>query len=456
MQVHKLLLSLVTVGCITALACSSDSSTTQDGPCTTDAECSSATAGAVCRGGQCVNPLSDSGVDGGTVTDPEKDPQAASCSSPCVSGERCNNGSCEALYIAVTAVDTGSTSHALLLRYKEAATEVDLAPGTASKWGRFSGDGQSVAFVAGAAPTTPELRTLASPFNPASAATVNLDSPSSDFPKLEWAPADAFLWTIPGSSGSVWAASTGGRVHRASFVGGLPTWSPAGSAITYSVSLAVGGNIADSGLFTVPRAGGAAVKLSGTDSGEEPYYNGAGTHILYRKSASGGDNSDELWIYPLAGGSPVKIASAVEYSASPPTAGVFYGQGTWSPDGQYVAFIRVSYSVSGGNTIICGQPGSDCPAGTPGQQLLAQKINPTTGAAEGGPIIIEETRGALPSFSPDGKLLAYISQGKLVVKSIENGQVNSTPVFEKTLSNGAALDTTGGDDSRPRWQGFRK
>ncbi|HZH04394.1 MAG TPA: hypothetical protein VEY30_11460, partial [Myxococcaceae bacterium] len=423
--------------------------------------------------GACVAPEPTPDA-GGT---PDAGDPEVSCTPECGSGFRCNSqpaggGACEPLYIAVTGgtvTGAGAASRAVLFRYGDAATEVELTPaGTVSKFPRFGPDGQAVVFVAGGAPAAAELRVVQAPFSPASASVVPLEPAgvSSDFPDLEWAPADALLWRNPTaaavSTGILWAPVTGGAPVRQTFIGGLPTWSPDGQQVAYAVS---GATQEGTGVYLAPRAQAATGKSEGalrggTQGGEEPYFSPSGALLLYRRSAGGtGREDDEIWIASTTGAdAPVRLTTSIPYSPEPRVAGSYFAFGTWSPDGRWVAYTRVNYSPTGpgGGAVICGNEGSNCPPGTPGQQVIAQRVNPTTGQPEGEPVVVEAVRGALPSFSPDGRLIAYISAGSLRVKSFgENGEVSAAPLFEKRPASGP-ISTSASDDSRPRWQPYAR
>jgi hypothetical protein len=102
--------------------------------------------------------------------------------------------------------------------------------------------------------------------------------------------------------------------------------------------------------------------------------------------------------------------------------------------------------------VLCGSGASQC-SGSPGNVLYVRSINTATG--EGVEPEFSFVEGAtLPSYSPDGRFLAYIKGGQVYVQQIDpaTGQPASGVAAIVHPKGGYTVQTGAGDDHRPRWQ----
>jgi WD40-like Beta Propeller Repeat len=173
------------------------------------------------------------------------------------------------------------------------------------------------------------------------------------------------------------ADGTGVRtlVTRASTTGnvvGAPYWSPDGQRIVF-------GDFGDYDfhqprIYVVNTDGSDLRRVTTTDAGSwspeaHPVWSPDGGRIAF-------NNDPGLATVNAAGGLPIRIASAVDYTAKP----------DWSPDGSAVAFTRKH----------------DC---------VPSEIHRV--GSEGGPAELLIAGGREPAWSPDGARLAFTSAGDM-------------------------------------------
>ncbi len=107
-----------------------------------------------------------------------------------------------------------------------------------------------------------------------------------------------------------------------------PQLSPDGTKIAFVVTeVSLDANTRNSDIWVVPAAGGAPVKMVGTDRSEDrPRWSPDGKQVAFISNREGGP---QVWVIPAAGGEPKRL-TAIATGAS----GV-----TWSPDGRWIAFV---------------------------------------------------------------------------------------------------------------------
>jgi hypothetical protein len=156
-----------------------------------------------------------------------------------------------------------------------------------------------------------------------------------------------------------------------------------------------------------------------------------------------------------ASGTPATANDIARQSPSTPATGgevkSFITAHTWAPDGTFVTYVRAFYydPALDAPAIICGNTGAQCGAQA-GPNVYLQRTNPTTGVAEGEPILVA-ANATLPSVSPDGRFIAYIQGQRLYMKSLNPTDWSlgtAVPLTPTTLR----VQTGLGDDHRPRWQ----
>ncbi len=415
----------------------------------------------------------DAGTDGGMETDAGMDAgmnvdQGGACtdSSNCMAGLRCEQSAtsktCEPLHVAVTTGLSDGGTEAVAVRYNVttgAPFELSETDGM-SRYPRWSANGNAVAFVEEQTAGSPVLVRRDLPLTAAQKQVLATGSAerTKDFRHLEWEPSGWLAWTQVAQNNSVSGISvvdaSTGTVQSGTNRGGFPSWSPDGQSFVYNVNTV--------GLSLHP--------LSGTDTdvfadpnAEQALFNKANNWLLFLDNDAAEDNIGggavplmKLKAVSAGGGAATLIA---DVSSQPITGGAlksYIANHAWSPAGTHAAYVRVYYFMpTVGSGILCGNQGALCPQGQSANVIFVQRIDPATGAAQGAAmeLVAEAT---LPSFSPDGHFIAYLSGGKLVIQRINPEATDASLLkvdngfFKHDLSG--PVRSNMGDDHRPRWQ----
>jgi len=172
-------------------------------------------------------------------------------------------------------------------------------------------------------------------------------------------------------------------------------------------------------LWRVPRAGGDAIRLTasgGTTS--DPYFSPDGKEIAFSGNY---DGNTDVYVMPAQGGIPKRLTTH-------PAADIVLG---WTPDGKDVLFSSTMLS------------------NTDYARLF------TVPAAGGLTKQLPFPAGAQGAFSPDGKQIALVPNGKweLAWKRYRGGQ--ATPIWIGDISDSkiTAIPRKGTNDSYPMWIG---
>ncbi len=399
----------------------------------------------------------DGGMDAGMRPDAGSVAKGGACASSmeCMAGLRCEGATCQSLHLALTAASTDGGTRAVAMRYDEPdAGPFDLSETTGhNRYPRWNAAGTAVAFVEGQEGGASQLVTRNFPLatGQVSILTDVGSAGTEDFLHMEWEPSGAIVWTRKSGtsiSGVSSIAAGGGPAATVTQNGGFPSWSMGGTSLAY--------NTAAEGLLTVPATGGTPTPVAGGAGGEQPLHNAANNLLLYLK-ANGSDPAIgslyELFTIPASGGTGNLIAARTTEAVGGGDVESFVAQHTWSPDGTWVAYVRVYYSnptAPNTSSALCGTVAATACPTRDANVIFLRKINPQTGAADGTEVQLV-SGAALPSFSPEGRFVAYVKGRRLWVQQIDpaNGSAVGTAVLH---AKGTDVQTGRGDDSRPRWQ----
>lgn len=475
-----------------------------------------------CVDNRCVErPVGTSPAPGGDGGTPDAGPpvgdggtnltegQPCAASSQCGPGLRCE-GTCQPLHLAFT-LRLGDGQRAAAVRFnKNVSPTLFPQPDGGSFWPRWSPAGDRAAVVEGrgasdAGPGFFELVTYPLPPTTegrtklAEAGDPNVKGPvySDNFFNLEWAPGKQLAFVRGGNTngigGIVLVPPEGGTPLDATPGGSFPSFNGDGSRIAFSA--------AGQGLITIPAVQPfqPAASVGGANTGieHEPFYDAAGSQLLYLKQTGtavfNGDGDtfptelSSLFVVPAAGGTPQPVAEVVQGTpdAEGRTVNSYVSMHNFSADGRLAAYVRVNYSTYTTSAppppppTDGGTPDGDAgtPDAGPGTPVVTHKlcgssnpVCPNTAAndvfvrrldAQGAPTGPEMllARGAtLPSISPDSRFVAYVAGGVLFVQPInpdaasEDALRTSTPIQHSATSAQGRVVTNGADDVRPRWQ----
>jgi len=399
----------------------------------------------------------DAGVDGGSMTVGKDGPCVFS--GDCIAGFRCEGtpSTCQAMHLAVTGNrESDGTPKALVARYETPGMTALSDGDTSSRYPRWGPGGTRISFAQGAVETgDPVAGALVVRDIPLAAgqATVLADGGTGNtesFRYMEWEPGAYIAYVRrngTSTSGISVVPTDGGTVMTATGEGTFPDWK---DATTFAFSTATVG-------LSTSTVGGSPTVITGPGgTAEQPLYNRVNNQLLFLRrddtKPEGFDTS--LFLIPVSGGTVQPIA---DFGSVPATGGggsvdSYVANPNWAPDGTWVAYVRAYYSnPTGGTPVLCGNAEATLCPSDPGNIIHLRKINPSTGAGDGAEVPFV-TGGTLPSFSPDGRFLAYIQGGQLYVQGLNpttGEKVGSAIVHPR---GGYNLQTSAGDDHRPRWQ----
>ncbi|WP_375771840.1 hypothetical protein NR798_13405 [Archangium gephyra] len=428
--------------------------------------------------------------DAGTGTDAGTEPDAgtmtlaegAGCTATdsCMAGLTCEGATgartCQPLHIAVTVAGTGATTDAVVVRYKtpgsepatgtSAATKLSESTTGGSRFPRWNKDGTAVAFVQEGTGSTVALVTRNIPLAAGQVTELTTGANAGgtiDFRHLEWEPSASLAWSTVTKAGSgedisgisVIAGTGTGTVQTATTEGVFPSWAADGNSFVYSVN--------SLGLNTKPLSGAGSAVTGPALTSEQPLHNKANGVLLYldAKGATetiGGVATPltELFTFnPAATGTPapqsVAAPSPTDIAVPLGQLNSFIANHTWAPDGTHVAYVRVYYfKPAVGEASLCSG-GTNC-QGKQANVIYVRRID-ANGAPQEAEMELASV-ATLPSFSPDGQFIAYLSGGKLLVQRINPAATDaaSLKVGGVITHTWSGIQSNRGDDHRPRWQ----
>jgi WD40 repeat protein len=430
----------------------------------------------------------DAGTDAGTETDAGvmTVAEGAACTSTesCMAGLFCEDSGgtkkCQPLHIAVTvaAAAGGGATDAVVVRYKNpgsepptgtaSATKLSESTTGSSRFPRWSPDGTAVAFVQEITGNDVELERRNLPLaagNTTPLTTGTNAGGTIDFRYMEWEPSSRIAWSTTTKTGSSESTSgikailgTGGTVEDVTSEGVFPSWAADGNSFVYSQN--------SIGLKNKVLGGAETVVTGTTNSSEQPLHNKANGVLLFLDAKGnvetlGGVSTPLTELYtlnPSATGTPAPVAVANVTSAdvvSGATTGQlksFIANHTWAPGGTHAAYVRVYYfkPTLGGATLCAG--GAEC-QGKQGNVIFVRRID-ASGTPQGEEMELA-SEATLPSFSPDGRFIAYLSGGKLRVQQINPEATDAASLkgtFPLITHSWTGVQSNRGDDHRPRWQ----
>ncbi len=191
-------------------------------------------------------------------------------------------------------------------------------------------------------------------------------------------------------------------------------------------------------LWTVPRSGGQARRLTATPNAEiDPWFSPDGTRLAF--TATVGGNTD-VYVVPVGGGEPTRLT----FHPSPDAA-----RG-WSPDGSRVLYASTREIVPN--------------PGLPSFFRLWSVALAPGGAVSGTPELLPMPRAFTGTYSPDGRRIAYEEIGLGFASDWAQNQSSlwrnyrggrTRPIRVLTLAGNAVekLPWTNSNDSSPMWVG---
>ncbi|ATB27429.1 PD40 domain-containing protein [Melittangium boletus] len=385
-------------------------------------------------------------------------------SASCMAGLFCEAQKCQPLRLAVTERVSGTTTtdRAVVVHYKTPGAAA--APGAAealsqdttgtSRFPRWNKEGTAVAFENTAADTTVALWSRPVPFGTANQTelTTATAAGTSEFRYMEWEPSSYIAWgKTAGSSttGISYLPGAGGAVQSATTSGVFPSWAADGNSFAYSAN--------GQGLKSRSITTGSDAPISGPPTtGEQPLHNKANGVLIYLDAK--GVTEDFGSATPLTGlysfdpaSSTVREVALARTESTDASGEVksFIANHTWSPSGTHVAYVRVYYhKPTSGSAVLCN--GSNC-GGRQGNVVFVQAID---ASGTPGTEIEFANESTLPSFSPDGYFLAYVSGSRLQVQKLNPAGTDAITLKEGPVltHTWGSIQTNRGDDHRPRWQ----
>ncbi len=212
--------------------------------------------------------------------------------------------------------------------------------------------------------------------------TAILHDPDRDERAPAFSPDGAFIafHDSAGAGGIFIAGATGESVRRLTDFGFDPAWSPDGRSIAFGGEEVdkPSSRKGDSTIYVVDVNGGTARKVVDGDA-VQPSWSPSGDRLVYWSNTGG---QRDIFTVAAAGGPRVAVTDDAAIDWSP----------VWSPDGKFVYFS----SDRGGD-----------------MNLWRVSVDPSTGRPAGSPESVTvgvQATAALPSFSKDGKRLAFRSR----------------------------------------------
>jgi tricorn protease len=191
-------------------------------------------------------------------------------------------------------------------------------------------------------------------------------------------------------------------------------------------------------LWTVPRSGGAARRLTSTPTAEiDPWFSPDGTRVAF--TATVGGNTD-VYVVPVTGGEPMRLTFHPSLDAA---------RG-WSPDGSRVLFASTRETVP--------------VPGLPSIFRLWSVAVDAKGAVSTVPEVLPMPRAFTGTYSPDGRRIAYEEIGLGFASDWAQNQSSlwrnyrggrTRPIRLVTLAGHAVekLPWSNSNDSSPMWVG---
>ena len=256
----------------------------------------------------------------------------------------------------------------------------------------LSPDGNSIAYSSRLENANVEI--YVKPLTPG-AREIQLTSDGQGNSDPAWSPDGKLMAFRSQKRGGIWVIpATGGTARQLTDFGASPAWSSDGSLIAFQSE---GSNMPPTTIWTVSSQGGDPTQITqaGTPAGGHslPAWSPDGKRIVF--VAYTGAGVMEIWTIAAKGGDPVQIIRRRAGFVSP----------VYSPSGEYIYSGSVTETS---NFVLC--------------QL---RISPTTGTAIGEPVILADTglarvQGRL-TISADGKKLAYSTRTQI-------GDLMSVPI----------------------------
>ena len=395
---------------------------------------------------------------------------ACSTTASCMAGLYCDAAkACSPLQVVVTNSTPAQT--AVVVPYKApgtpsapagttSPTSLSETSGGKVRFPRWNKDGTAVAFVEEDSSGNVTLVSRGVPLVTGQKDTLTTGSAASttDFRYMEWEPGPAILWTTKTatSTSGISSIAPGGTLQTYTMAGVFPSWSGDGSSFAYSL------NSMGLKVRSVSTGKEGAVDGVTSSTAEQPLFNKTNGVVLYldAKGATesfGGSATPLTALYtPLvAPATDATLIADVTTATGSSTIYSYIFNHTWSPLGTHVAYVRVYYTKdpTTGTATLCND-GSPC-AGQVGNVVFVRRLN-TDGTPSGDEMQLA-SEATLPSFSPDGQFIAYLSGGKLFVQQIDPaatdaGSLKKGTAIKHDWGTGTKVESSFGDDDRPRWQ----